>query len=371
MVSNYQQFLQRHRHIIQLSKYVFSVLLALLAFRIHKELLFLTIALLEIGIVALLTNALLVFRKAIGYIFNVVLLLIINIQNMVMVFGGSFVTLVMVTNLESLDSLGGKSGLIGVGAIVLLAFTFLPVGVFSLKKISTSQALSVILLLDLVMSLVVGNVYSPLFAVYQLSVDARVYQEQLEAIKGQPNITASFYNHEVKPARDKPANLKDHPNIVLIFVEGLSQNIVDDPRQVMPSVQQLQRQSVQFTNYYNHTFATYRGLIGQLYSGYQLDNYDDNTLISLQSLLADSGYQTAFINSEPANTQFTDYVSRFQFQELINEPKKAKGINRSLTDKVALELLYDTIERQHQADQPFFTAMYTYGPDKCASAAGR
>lgn len=36
--------------------------------------------------------------------------------------------------------------------------------------------------------------------------------------------------------------------------------------------------SFNFINYYNHTAATYRGLIGQLYSGHQYNNNDENTL---------------------------------------------------------------------------------------------
>ena len=56
----------------------------------------------------------------------------------------------------------------------------------------------------------------------------------------------------------------------------MSQHIIDDERNITPNIKELQSKSLSFSNYYNHTFATYRGIIGQLYSGYQLDNSDQN-----------------------------------------------------------------------------------------------
>ncbi|WP_238140785.1 sulfatase-like hydrolase/transferase, partial [Streptococcus suis] len=141
-----------------------------------------------------------------------------------------------------------------------------------------------------------------------MAADAYEYQQDLAKIANAPNVTDYFYRNTIQNARPKPDSLSATPNVVLIFVEGLSQNIVEDEREIMPNLKKFQESSLTFENYYNHTFATYRGLIGQLYSGYQLDNYESNTLTSLQGVLGDKGYQTTFINTEPNNTQFTSYL---------------------------------------------------------------
>lgn len=361
MIDSLKMIIKDKKQLFTVMKYLFALLLIFVAATTHKQFFFLFVSLLECAIIAIITNLLVLRHKVVGYIFNVLLLFLLNAQQLVMYFGGSYTTLVMVTNLESLESLGSHLPIMIGGALFLVAVTLLPVTAFPVVSGNNARVVSLLLLMELVFTTLYGNVYSPIFGVYRLGLDARDYQEQLAQIKNQPNVTASFYKPEIKPSREKPANLPDKPNIVLLFVEGLSQNILHDSRQVMPYTQKLQLQSLNFDNYYNHTFATYRGLIGQLYSGYQLDNYDSNTLVSMQDILVNYGYETTFINSEPANTHFTNYLETFEFQNLINEPKRATGINKSLTDEAAFELLYETIEEQHQKEKPFFTALYTYG----------
>ena len=354
-------FQEKKKLILLLGKYAFSMLLIILAFTTIGNPFFFIVSVLELGIIIFLTNWMMQANKIAAYLVHFPLILLFHAQQLVMYFGSSYTTLVMVTNLESLESLGGRMIPITIGVLALLFFSLLPVPVFSLPKISTTAGLSLFLMGQLAFTFLYGNAYSPLFAVYRLGLSAKEYRSQMAAIANQPNTTAFFYKDDNKPSRDKPTNLPHQPNIVLIFTEGLSQNIIDDPRQVMPSVQALQDQSLNFEQYYNHTFATYRALIGQLYSGYQLNNYDTNSLISLQDILAGQGYSTSFVNTEPTNTQFTSYLESMNFQEVVTDAKRADGINGSLTDKTAFELLFETMEEQAKTGKPFFTSIYTYG----------
>ncbi|HFH9837334.1 TPA: sulfatase-like hydrolase/transferase [Streptococcus suis] len=283
-----------------------------------------------------------------------------NVELLVMLFGSTYVSLVMVTNLESLEALSGSMPLYVTGIIFLLVFTFAPIRSFELSKISAGKIFSIVLVVELGLTMLYGNSYSPLFAVYRLGLDARDYQRQLAEIAKLPNVTAEFYSPGIASAIDKPGNLQEQPNVVLIFVEGLSQSIIDDERNLMPYVRQLQTESLSFSGYYNHTFATYRGLIGQLYSGYQLDNYDDNSLISMQDIFRNQGYLTSFVNTEPRNVQFTTYLDAMNFDQLVMDPETTySGPGGTLSDKEAFEVLYETMEGQ--AGQPYFTAMYTFG----------
>ena len=137
----------------------------------------------------------------------------------------------------------------------------------------------------------------------------------------------------------------------------MSQHIIDDDRNVVPNLRNIQSVSLRFDNYYNHTFATYAGIIGQLYSGYQLKNSDKNYLISLPQILEGFGYQTAFINTEPKNREFTTYLGNLGFEKVISAP-----INKSLgvsSDKNAYRKLFD--EMNSQGEKPFLLTMYTFG----------
>ena len=81
-------------------------------------------------------------------------------------------------------------------------------------------------------------------------------------------LDSMFYKDTIGNYVSSPLQ-KKNPDVVLIFTEGLSQNIIDDERNIMPNVRMYEDKSLNFTNYYNHTAATYEGLIGQLYSGHQ------------------------------------------------------------------------------------------------------
>ncbi|MGT2910717.1 LTA synthase family protein [Streptococcus cameli] len=343
-------------------KYLFTIAIILLSYKTSLDVRYVAFSFLELLIIILVSNYLLKFNKWMAYFFNCVSLLLLNIQTLIMLFGGTYTTLVMVTNLESIEALSGKAATYIAGIVALLVFTFLPIARFKLKKISLNKLLSVTLGLELLLAFIFGNTFSPIFALYTLAEQSVQYQRKMEAIKNQPNLTADFLHSDVSSFINRPVELAEKPNIVLVFVEGLSQNIIDDTRDIMPNVRKLQDNSLNFSAYYNHTFATYRGLIGQLYSGYQLNNYDENKLISIQDILKDEGYETTFINTEPRNVRFTSYLESFGFDHLISHlGKDKKEVGHTIYDKEAIELLYDSLEQSAKQDKPYFTAIYTYG----------
>ena len=187
----------------------------------------------------------------------------------------------------------------------------------------------------------------------------RIQQDRANA-KVTDDRTALFYRDSIVDGTGKPDELSDSPNVILIFTEGLSESVVMDERDIMPNVRDFQEQSLIFSDYYNHTFATYRGIIGQLYSGYQNDNYDNNSLISIQSILRDKGYYTVFINTEPNNRDFTKYLEGLGFDEVIDFGDTISGAVDTVSDKDAYEGLYRYVEEREE-DRPLFVVMYTFG----------
>jgi phosphoglycerol transferase MdoB-like AlkP superfamily enzyme len=125
----------------------------------------------------------------------------------------------------------------------------------------------------------------------------------------------------------------------------------------MPNVAALKNQTISFSNYYNHTFATYRGIQGTLYSGHQFDNYDKNNLTSVMDIMRENGYYTAMINTEPNNSEFTSYLNNMGFDAIVTD----KAAEYDILDKQAYEMLYDTATAYENNSNPFFLVIYTFG----------
>lgn len=357
---------------ITILKYLFSIILMILGRKSAGSNKMLFCGLLELLVIWMLTEVIRSFR--VRAVVNGILMLLLNAQMLILWFGGDYISLVMLTNLDNVRDLSGKIVIYILGIVITLVFSFYPPArLLDLRKgkdgddricrSSASLLLSAVLCAELLFTLIYGNLHSPLFAYWRLGAEAKEAARVRKELESIENCTADFYRKGVSCASvEKPDTLGEKPNIVLILTEGLSEHIVKDERGIMPNAAALEEKSISFSNYYNHTFATYRGISGQLYSGYQLDNYDSNSLIGIQNLLADQGYTTSFINTEPNLVPFASYLQEMGFDEVIGEPGHGySGPSGSMTDKEAYEELLKQVEEKHAAGQPFFTAIYTFG----------
>lgn len=348
------------------TKYLFSLILTLMTITTTHNAGYIFLGAVELLLIASLSEVLVAQKRSLGVVCNSILILLYNIQMMVLFFGNSYVALIMLTNVDSISGLSGKALEYGLGAVSVLTFSFIPIRSIT-KKLWTIGALTGGLVLEVCLVLSCGGTFSPFLSYYDLLVDslnqAQVRRDITSAINMNViNMTSEFYSDSIADFRSKDGNIVDQPNVILIFTEGLSQHVISDERNIMPNVAQFQKESLSFSNYYNHTFATYRGLIGQLYSGFQFDNYDTNTLVSLQSIFKDSGYATTFINTEPENVDFTAYLNSFGFDEVISDDNGARrGSAHSVSDKEAYEILFDNMLQKQLEDKPFFISIYTFG----------
>ena len=342
-------------------KYLFSLMLLFFAFRVKKEAGMLITALFELGCVLAVSN--LIHGRILRNIVSGVLHLLFNCQMLFMYFAGTYLSLVMITNVDSFSALSGKMMIYLLGAVMVVVFSLLPIHGWRFSAVGKLRILALFLAAELVAVMIFGNSGSPYFAYGELIAQEINNKRRKMKIKNAEDMTHVFYREDIVGASyEKPEDLPSQPNIILIFTEGLSQNVISDERNIMPYTAKLQEQSLNFINYYNHTFATYRGLIGQLFSGYQLENTDPNHLISLQSIFSDEGYHTTIINTEPNNVVFRNYLNDLGFDRLISEPGEAyQGETGSLSDKEAFEKLYEVAEEESGKDVPFFVAMYTFG----------
>ncbi len=343
-------------------KYGFSIVLAYLAYQTAGDIKYFWMCLLELGAIAFLSDSLVRKNRYIGQIVNDILIILFNIQCGFLYYSGTYVTTVMLENTDSIEALSGRAGAYGVLIALVAVFTLLPVHPFRLKHISPSGLLSLFLCGELIVTMAFGPGFSPLYSAADLYSSVKKNQEMMEELAAETtdeeNVTLDFYREGLENFYSKPAVLEEKPNVLLIFTEGLSQNVIDDKRDIMPNVKKYQKESLNFKNYFNHTFATYRAISGQLYSGYQLGNYDKNTLVSIQDVMKEQGYHTSFINSEPNNMHFTSYLTDMGFDEIISSPNGSR--KQYLEDTETYDLVFDTMQKQAETGEPFFTAVYTF-----------
>lgn len=365
-----------YTYICLILKYLFAMLFPVLAVVMHKmNHRYIVAALAEVLLIAFVTNALCHVKNWLGYLFNVFALLLMNVQFAVLYWGSTFVSAVMLANLDSVNAISGKFLVYGITVATVLLFSLLPVcPVPGGKKTFWGLGAVAALLYAIIIPMGITE-YSPYRAVYMLYQQDRQGKKADEAVMeamsnmagsmesdaGQPQEENEFYSGSVSDYIKKPEDLPENPNVILIFVEGMSQNIIDDSRNIMTNVSSLQDKSICFTNYYNHTFATYMGLSGQLYSDYQRENYDANPLVSVQDIFKNYGYKTTFINTEPENKEFSEYLDNFGFDELLADKSREDGMADALSDKSAYEMLFETALEQNEDETPFFLTMYSFG----------
>ncbi|MCD8130481.1 MAG: sulfatase-like hydrolase/transferase [Lachnospiraceae bacterium] len=350
-------------------KYLISILFALLPILTVHSVRYSLAALAELLVIALLSNLIALKKPVPANIFNGIFIFLFDAQMAVLFFAASYVETVMLSNLASAEDLAGNAAEYIIAVIVIAFASFLPIrplgaGFFDRISRIGGSILAAAAVWAVTLA-IVGGVYSPfvnygilLRQEYKIYEMKRLVSQELN----QKNLADLFYAEEITDSRKKDASLPEQPNIILIFTEGLSQNIVTDERDIMPNVAALEEKSLNVTGYYNHTFATYRAISGQLYSGYQLNNLDENCLISLQDILKEEGYHTAMINAEPLNEDFTGYLNALGFDEVIGDAADiTSGLADSYTDGEIYQLLWDTVLELSEADEPFFTVIYTFG----------
>lgn len=358
---------KRKCYMLTTLKYFFSVVLTFAAVYKIGRADYLMAGILELFCIFVLSN-LLLHIKVIGQIVNTLLLLLYNVQMAVLMFANSYITMVMLTNLDSVKALSGKAGIYIPAVLIVIVFSVMPI-----KKVEFDKVSNILLVISsaglwIGFLVIFGEAFSPLYGYCDLGIQQYQSIQLQKTIKESvanaedEEILAEFYNMEIEDYRPKNAGLVEQPNVILIFTEGLFQNVVSDEREIMPNYKKWQSESLNFENYYNHTFATYRGLSSQLYSGYQLEDYDVNTLPSLQSILSNEGYDTIFINSEPNNKEFSAYLRNFEFDELLGDRNsECNGASNTISDKDVYEMLFDTAEEHQSTGKPFFLATYTFG----------
>ena len=346
------------KKILPVIKILFTISLLLYISFLFNDSIYLIIGLTEFSIITFLNN--LIKKKII--LINSLLYLLFYAQLIVLIFGHSFISMIMLTNIDSLQDLSNNFLIYGLGILLIIIISSIRINISNLKFTKKSIVLLSLIATFILLNIYYGTSYSPLMNYYKLGQQYSKFYQFKQRIKNNNNKESmkKFHNNFVENYISYDKSLGESPNIIIIFTEGLSNNIIYDKRNIMPNLKKYQNKSITFNNYYDHTAATYRGIVGQLFSSYQLENNDKNSLIGIQHILQSYDYDTAFINTEPDNKDFVKYLEDFTFNKVLTSDN-LNGNNNSITDQAAYDLLFDTAIKYNNQNKPFLLSIYTFG----------
>ncbi len=183
-----------------------------------------------------------------------------------------------------------------------------------------------------------------------------------------------------------PIERTQQPNIIVFFTEGFSSNLTNiynnDLPSLTPNLLAFSKESMRVDNYYGHTWATYRGLLGQLcslfpyYGGYggwhtYYDSIVKPSYNSLNKILSSEGYHTIFLDTHIHDKSYIDeMMGHIGFEEILTGDVLSKRylLNEkplggdSISDmQFYRSLIQDLRKRETENDKPFFMGIYTLG----------
>lgn len=150
-----------------------------------------------------------------------------------------------------------------------------------------------------------------------------------------------------------------------------------------PCLKKLQKEGINIINYYNHTASTFRGIRGQLISGYSLKGiaqYNDEAIWltelaneakrdrgdvplveSLPLILEKNGYTTVFISPHNKNDRLAPVMKRVGFQHVLTAENSETTFTHFLSDKQSYEFLWQKLMDLKTSHKPFFLCLYQLG----------
>ena len=376
-------------------KVIFSIVLTILAANVMKQSQYFYLGLIDLFVIMAISNVIYEKNQRVGRIFNNVIMFLYNVQYLFLYFAAQFISPMILTNIDSIEAIRGRAGIYIVGSILVIIISFLPmqhIGTTSkkIKRIKPlywfinnimSKKMIVILLIVQIIAISAlpadKNKSEPLTAavdtIATLSQSSALTNE-LEDIANSKDTSYAekFYQSYLVDETDEGQSMwaeEGTQNAVVLFIEGLSCEVIEHELNPCPNIREFMEEdaTISFENYYNHTYATYRGLEGQLFSGFQHSNMDKNNLVGIHTMLEEHGkYETTFINTEKSNKTFTAYVENLGFKNVEHIDYKNYDLEnysggRVIPDKYSFEYLYDYLEDNYDPEKRMFTAMYTIG----------
>ena len=204
--------------------------------------------------------------------------------------------------------------------------------------------------------------------------------------KEYPFLKDTVYNNNRRFKKDD-----SNPNVIVIFMEGISAKFVgcyeNNFKDITPNIDKFayNENVCKFNNYYNHTAASFRGIIGTLCSVYpyhggaeegtgwaQNDNsekYKQTKYLSLPKLLKKFGYKSIMFSPHIDKSAFSNMIKMLGFDELFFAQKNCEELLNDnkyfseylLSDKGIFLSLKNYLKEKEGDKQPKFICLYNVG----------
>lgn len=334
-------------------------------------------------------------------LFNLLFLIIFVIQSYAFYLANNYLTVLAFENQTELRFLNKSEIVITFSLIIILFFLHYSF----IKKISNSLKLKSILM---AISLIISFLYIHNLVKYEIDDYKIGYHESSSPVVSfiktykkyldikdyiKRNDEENFYPYiksglELKNIPNDLGN--DKPNVIVVFVEGLSRKVIANTHNkaidVMPNLSKFESNNANFTGYFNHSAATYRGLIGQLVSGFIYIGGVDNNISftsqtkyqkfnrnysSIPKILDKFNYNTYFLSPHNKKNNLNNVIKSIGFdyvfyKEYIEEHLLTK--NKTEIDKENSFVLdsnifkaLDKFIKNYNEENPFFIAVYNIG----------
>jgi lipoteichoic acid synthase len=194
------------------------------------------------------------------------------------------------------------------------------------------------------------------------------------------------------PPERAPGAPSARPNMIVLMSEGVSARMLGAyggpyPR-LTPNFDRLAPESMRVDNYFNHTAATYRGVGGQMASGFMASGGagqngwervpDPNALATTRrqtvpALLSDAGWRTYFLAPHPETKPIIVMLRSLGFDrvysrdtigtELLGRTLPVRANTAAIEDQPLFEGLRALLEQRLSSgdDAPFFAMLYNIG----------
>ncbi|SNR99522.1 Sulfatase [Methylobacillus rhizosphaerae] len=312
-------------------------------------------------------------RSTLWIIYNLVLSSQINS----VISTGEFLIPLTILNIEEASAVGNEA-LFKIILVTILYFS-LSLLIIKQKKLKLGRFLIAPVIISLLFTGPIRSSISTLYYTYkQVSYHPSYNYFDLD----QNFLKHKFYDTSTLP--DSLQHIKKSPNIIVIFSEGLSSIVIDKNNNkalnLTPNISSAYEEGFYVDNYFNHTAATFRGLRGQLISGYQyrdgitkqnngLDQINkekvkkmySGKLISLPEILNNHGYHTYFISSTERDSNLNSLLASMPFHKVFGMEDFNWSVNDRMSDKASFKALSDIVSSMDTNDQPFFIGIYPSG----------
>lgn len=291
---------------------------------------------------------------------------------------GDYLSVLTVMNLGEAEAIG-KEETIKTISIIIISMTsfYIQLSFPSIIKIKNKKILTLVLIIPIISF----GPYKNLSNTFHSATKEVFYSFNSELEHDAYN---KFLKHKIYEETKIPNELKNLNirNVVVIFTEGLSAQVIDSINNkkldITTNLDRAYKNGFHFYNYYNHTSATYRGLRGQLTSGYQffggyteskkgVEEISDDSIekeyrhkvTSLPQILSKNGYDTSFITSTTNNSKLYKFIKTLGFKNVYgsNDFKNTLDSNQR-SDKDTFKKLKEVMKKNVNN---FFIGIYPSG----------